>query len=75
MGYFSSGDCLPQSEQLLIKLGDLARFNNDGSIHCFGRTDDQVKLRGQRIKLEEIEKFIGTLPEKRSIVVSLLKID
>ena len=75
MGHFSSGKSLPQREQLMIEPGDLARFNDDGSIHCFGRTDNQVKLRGQRIELEEIERLIGTLPEIRAVVVSLLKTD
>ena len=35
--------------------GDLARYNSDGSITYLGRRDTQVKLRGQRIELAEIE--------------------
>ena len=34
-----------------------------------------MKLRGQRIELEEIEKLIGTIPEIRSTVVLLIKTD
>ena len=64
-----------QGEQPLIELGNLARFNDDGSIRCFGRTDNQIKLREQRVELKEIERLIGSHPKIRSILVSLLKTD
>lgn len=38
--------------------GDLVRLNNDGEIEFFGRRDNQVKLRGFRVELDEIEKCI-----------------
>ena len=38
--------------------GDLARYNNDGNIEFFGRLDNQVKLHGLRIELDEIENNI-----------------
>ncbi|KAF2471468.1 uncharacterized protein BDR25DRAFT_368329 [Lindgomyces ingoldianus] len=43
------------SHPRLYKTGDLARYKQDGSIELLGRKDNQVKLRGQRIELEEIE--------------------
>ena len=50
--------------------GDLARINGDGNIEFFGRLDNQVKLRGLRVELDEIEKVINTYPGiSTSIVV------
>ncbi len=36
--------------------GDIVRMNDDGEIEFFGRKDNQVKLRGFRVELDEIEK-------------------
>ena len=38
--------------------GDIARFNGDGEIEFGGRMDNQVKLRGYRVELDEVEKAI-----------------
>ncbi|KAF9890441.1 hypothetical protein FE257_005846 [Aspergillus nanangensis] len=43
------------------KTGDLVRYNTDGTIIYLGRKDTQVKLRGQRIELAEIEYQIQRL--------------
>ncbi|ETN41090.1 uncharacterized protein HMPREF1541_03025 [Cyphellophora europaea CBS 101466] len=40
------------------RTGDLVRFNGDGTIHFVGRKDTQVKVRGQRVELGEIEHAI-----------------
>ena len=42
----------------LYRTGDLARIDEDGQIHCLGRTDDQVKIRGFRVELGEIESAL-----------------
>ncbi|MCZ7431308.1 amino acid adenylation domain-containing protein [Streptomyces sp. WMMC1477] len=39
----------------LYKTGDLARFRSDGALEFLGRLDHQVKLRGLRVELGEIE--------------------
>jgi amino acid adenylation domain-containing protein len=38
----------------LYRTGDLVRWNADGTIQYEGRTDNQVKLRGYRVELEEV---------------------
>lgn len=42
--------------------GDLAAWTEDGRIRIFGRTDNQIKLRGFRIELDEIEKVMTEFP-------------
>jgi amino acid adenylation domain-containing protein len=42
-------------KEILFKTGDLARFFPDGNIELIGRIDSQVKVRGFRIELQEIE--------------------
>ena len=45
----------PGTINRVYNTGDRARYNSDGSITYLGRIDTQVKLRGQRIELAEIE--------------------
>lgn len=49
--------------------GDLARYNKDGEIEFFGRLDNQVKLRGLRIELDEIENVMNSYPAVLQSVV------
>ncbi|UQE74423.1 non-ribosomal peptide synthase/polyketide synthase [Gordonia sp. PP30] len=46
----------------LYRTGDLVRRRTDGSLEYLGRTDFQVKLRGQRIELGEIEAVLAAAP-------------
>jgi amino acid adenylation domain-containing protein len=47
----------------LYRTGDIGRFLSDGNIEFYGRTDDQIKIQGNRVELGEIEhalmKFNG----------------
>ena len=45
----------------LYKSGDLVRLNKNGEFEYLGRKDDQVKLRGHRIELSEIEANLNQL--------------
>ncbi|MFD6567707.1 amino acid adenylation domain-containing protein [Micromonospora profundi] len=51
--------------------GDLACWRRDGAIEYLGRTDRQVKLRGQRVELGEIEHTIAQHPDVRQCTVQL----
>src|SRR5262249_12821406 len=57
------------SEARLFKTGDLARFAPDGTIECLGRIDRQVKIRGNRVELGEIEAVLARHPGVRECVV------
>lgn len=46
----------------IYKTGDLARWTIQGVIEYLGRNDNQVKIRGQRVELGEIDSVIATLP-------------
>lgn len=53
----------------LYKTGDRARWQPDSQLAFLGRADTQVKLRGYRIELAEIESTILTLPYIAAVAV------
>jgi myxalamid-type nonribosomal peptide synthetase MxaA len=53
----------------LYRTGDLARWLPDGNIEYLGRIDQQVKISGYRIELEEIETALLALPGIAQAVV------
>jgi amino acid adenylation domain-containing protein len=50
----------------LYRTGDLARYLPDGNLEFLGRLDTQVKIRGHRIELEEIETVLRRHPGIRN---------
>jgi acyl-CoA synthetase (AMP-forming)/AMP-acid ligase II/acyl carrier protein len=62
----SCGDC---GTERLYKTGDLARYLPDGSIDFRGRIDQQIKIRGFRVELGEIEAVLGEHPAVQTSVV------
>ena len=53
----------------LYRTGDLARFLPSGAVQFLGRNDNQVKLRGYRIELDEIEAVLRRHPTVRQACV------
>ncbi len=55
----------------LYKTGDLARYRPDGALEFLGRIDTQVKIRGLRVELGEIEAALRDQPSVREAAVAL----
>ncbi|QYX31923.1 non-ribosomal peptide synthetase [Sphaerospermopsis torques-reginae] len=58
-------------QERIYKTGDLARWLSDGNLQYLGRIDHQVKLRGFRIELSEIETALVKHPQIQEAVVLL----
>ena len=59
------------SGRRIYRSGDIGRYLDDGTILLTGRSDDQVKLRGYRIELNEIESHLLNYPTVNSAAVIL----
>ncbi|PHR86354.1 MAG: hypothetical protein COA78_38060, partial [Blastopirellula sp.] len=53
----------------IYRTGDLVRWLEDGNIEFLGRIDNQVKVRGFRVELSEIEHYLSELDEVKDVVV------
>jgi amino acid adenylation domain-containing protein len=58
-----------ESGDRVYRSGDIARFGADGVIEYIGRRDHQLKIRGVRVELGEIEAALDRLPHVRESVV------
>ncbi len=47
----------------MYRTGDVARWLDNGAVEYLGRSDDQLKIRGQRIELGEIDRVMAALPD------------
>jgi amino acid adenylation domain-containing protein len=56
-------------KEKLYRTGDIVKWLPDGNIEYLGRTDNQVKVRGYRIELNEIEKLLQGHEEIKEVVV------
>jgi amino acid adenylation domain-containing protein len=69
--YFIPNIFNPEFSDKLYRTGDVCRYRSDGTIEFLGRKDDQVKLRGYRVELGEIQEAIKQNSKVREVVVKL----
>ncbi|MFJ7339694.1 amino acid adenylation domain-containing protein [Streptomyces sp. NPDC101110] len=53
----------------LYRTGDLARYAPDGSLDFLGRADNQIKIRGMRLEIEDVEAGLAEHPRVRHTCV------
>ncbi|KAF4826490.1 Nonribosomal peptide synthetase fmqA [Colletotrichum tropicale] len=61
----------PSRESRYYRTGDTAKYNADGSMTFTGRRDGQVKIRGQRFELGEVERALVRVSGVREAVVCI----
>lgn len=47
----------------VYRTGDYGIINESGKLKCLGRNDDQIKIRGHRVELEDIDNNLKLFPE------------
>ena len=60
---------------VLYRTGDMARILPNGSLSIVGRRDNQVKIRGNRVELSEVEAVIRELDYVEDVTVQTIKHD
>ncbi len=68
------GDCPFVPGTRMYHTGDLARWNSEGQLECLGRIDHQVKLRGYRIEMGEIESLAASAPGVSMAAAAVIQI-
>ena len=58
-------------DELMYKTGDLGKWHFDGSIEYIGRRDTQIKIKGHRIELKEVEDCILNLSNVKEVTVTI----
>lgn len=69
---FTTRPCSRVPGEILYRTGDMVRKRSDGNLEFLGRRDHQVKVRGHRVELGEVEKVIERTPGVQSCVVTAI---
>ena len=64
-------ECYFGPRDRMYRSGDLGRYMPDGNVECVGRADDQIKIRGFRVELGEIDTHLSQHPLIRENVTLL----
>lgn len=64
-------DPFSSAPERMYRTGDLARWDEAGNLHFEGRVDSQVKVRGHRIELAEVEVILERHPDVKHSVVEV----
>ena len=60
---------LPGAEGRWFRTGDRGHWSSEGEIHFGGRSDDQVKIGGYRVELEEVRQAIAAIEDRHDFEV------
>ena len=79
MGYYGRADLTDEKfipnpfchGQKMYKTGDLARWNEQGQMEFLGRRDQQVKIKGARIELGEVEEALSSQENVTACIVDV----
>lgn len=66
---FVQFEAVPGRHERFYRTGDLGVLDENGNLHFLGRIDNQVKINGQRVELEEVEKTLADHPQVREAAV------
>ncbi|MEM7125428.1 MAG: amino acid adenylation domain-containing protein [Chloroflexota bacterium] len=66
-----ASDSQPSISDRQYRTGDLARWRSNGQLEFLGRADHQIKLRGYRVELGEIESTLLAHPQVQECLVTL----
>lgn len=59
----------PFGDGIMYKTGDIGKYKSNGDIEFIGRRDSQIKIRGLRVELSEIENQFLKIPEITNICI------